>query len=83
MDVIESLERHAIDASYEFTSEQGLGVAAMFTAFDSEVNPIEDPRYGELVFGYRKWGVTDDGDSFYFTDYIKSHYCSEEELGLS
>ena len=64
MEVLESLEKGAIDASYEFTSEQGLSLAAMLSAFDNEYNPIDDPRYGRIVFGYRAWGFTDDGDAF-------------------
>ena len=55
----------------------------MLTAFDNEYNPIDDPRYGRLVFGYRKWGFTDDGDIYNDQEYINSHYCSQEELGLS
>ena len=46
MDVVESLERNAIDASYQFTSAQGLSVAAMFSGFDNDPDEIIDPRYG-------------------------------------
>ena len=46
MDVVESLERNAIDASYRFTSAQGLGVAAMFSGFTDDPEEIIDPRYG-------------------------------------
>ncbi len=39
--------------SYE---DNGFNIAAGFTAYDGDPNPILDPTYGELVFNHYRWG---------------------------
>ena len=55
----------------------------MFTAFDSDPNPILTPEYGELIFRYNKWGQDETSGEFY-DEYmpLSTHYCTDEELGL-
>ena len=49
-----------------------------FTAFDSETEPILDPSIGEIEFRRKGWSKTSDS----FNEVIKSHQCSDQELGI-
>ena len=48
-----------------------------FTSYDEETEPILDPSIGELIFKRVEWSKTN-----WFAKEIKTHECSEEELGL-
>ena len=61
----------------------GLNIAAAFTAYDSETEPIDDPTIGEIVFNHYKWGKNADGSIFAGRYKIKAHRCSEAEVGLA
>ena len=65
-----------------FTFEDnGFNLAVAFTAYDSNPEPIIDPRYGTLEFNKYGWGPSADGFGNGRTP-IKSHTCTREELGL-
>lgn len=54
-----------------------------FTAYDSETEPILDPKIGKVVFKAYEWGPDPETGVFYSRrDEIPSHMCSREELGL-
>ena len=71
------------DEFYEFNSKDGFNIAAMFTAYDDNPDPILDPTYGEFLIRYTRWGENPDG-TFYdeFVD-LKLHPCSPDDLGLN
>ena len=48
-----------------------------FTAYDSNPEPILDPRYVSIDFIEVRWNSTHYSESI-----LPSHACSEEELGL-
>ena len=61
--------------------EHGLYFGAALTYYDSDPEPIEDPKYGELVISWHGWGNT--GEVGYQDIDLDLHYCSDEELGLT
>ena len=65
--------------SYEdkVTAEDGLFIAAALTAYDSETEPIYDPRYGDLTIETYGWSEIEVSKSV-----LDSRTCSDEELGL-
>ena len=54
----------------------------MFTAYDSNPEPILDPSYGSLNFKYTTWGENPDGTFYDNSIDLDTHYCTKEELGL-
>ena len=75
------LEYHYEDTDV-FGYDNGLNVAAAFTAYDGERSWILDDSYGELVFNRRAWGYKPDGNFFSVRERLNSHVCSRKELGL-
>ena len=69
------------DQTYEFTQESGMEVAYAITAYDSNQEPIEDPRYGILKAYYKTWGLST-GKGVQWTE-LADQYCSKQELGLN
>ena len=56
----------------------------MVSSYDVSIDTILDPRYGHIIFEYSTWGKNEDGTGFYIEKIpLNSHYCSQEELGLS
>ena len=43
---------------------------------------ILDPSIGTLVLQHAEWGIDEKGDTFSSTTNLKSHTCTDEELGL-
>ena len=72
-----------LDDSFEFKSENGFSIAAMFTAYDNDPEPVLTPDYGELVFRYGKWGQYANGTFYDIEEVLETHYCTPEELGLN
>ena len=64
MSINQAIEMRYFDESFEFHTKDGLRIAAMFTAYDSNPDPILDPTYGELLIRFTRWGENPDG-SFY------------------
>ena len=56
-------------------------IAAALTKYDSETEPLDDPRYGDLVIEHYGWGYGD-GISSGSTK-LENHSCSDLELGLT
>ena len=56
MSINQAIEMKYFDESYEFQSKDGFSIAAMFTAYDDNPDPILDPTYGELLIRYTRWG---------------------------
>ena len=66
----------------EFTFDNGFNIAAGFTAYDSNPEPILDPTIGEVVFNHFRWGPEPDGSYITERKRIPDHPCSREELGI-
>ena len=62
--------------------ERGFSLAFAISAYDSEPNPIEDPRYGYVNAQYVTWGLNKDSQGGVDPDKLTHHLCSKEELGL-
>ena len=75
------MEYQFFNETFEFKSEMGFNIAAMFTAYDDNPEPVLDPTYGELIFRYEKWGSYPNDTSYYEEEYLDTHYCTDEELG--
>ena len=71
------------DEFYEFDSKDGFNIAAMFTAYDDNPDPILDPTYGEFLIRYTRWGENPDGTFYDEFDSLPSHTCTSEDLGLN
>ena len=50
------------DTDFEFSSDEGLMIAAGLTAYDDNQEPIEDPSYGLLKAYYKIWGLPEAGE---------------------
>ncbi len=83
VDLIFSHKSNALTIKDEFDVSMGLNFAAAFTAYDDNVDPIDDPTVGEVVFNHHKWGRYDNGTVYFGRHRINSHRCTREELGLS
>lgn len=83
VDLIFSSKSNALTIKDEFDLSMGLNFAVAFTAYDDNAEPIDDPTFGEVVFNHHKWGRYPDGTVYFGRHRIKSHRCTQEELGLS
>lgn len=64
VDLITMTSSNALSGTDVFDSSMGFYLAAAFTAYDDETEPIDDPTVGELVFNHYKWGADKDGSLF-------------------
>ena len=64
----------------KFEAESGLHIAAAITVYDSNPEPIDDPRYGTLALGHYGWGYGEGISSGGISR--PNHACSDDELGL-
>lgn len=78
--VMSNLEVGALTYDDKFGASKGLFVAAALTAYDTERESIEEPRYGELVIEHYQWGNGGGLDSG--AGILENHPCSDHELGL-
>ena len=69
-------------AELEFGYENGLNIAAAFSAYDNQRERILDPSYGELVFMASDWRLEADGTTTLNRKILESHPCTRAELGL-
>ena len=46
----------ALNYTEKFTKEDGFLVAAALTKYDSDPEPLYDPRHGDLTIEYYGWG---------------------------
>ena len=79
--VISNYQVGALTYDDQYSGEDGFFVAAAFTAYDSETEPIDDPTYGDLTMEYYGWGY--EGALSTKNTPLGTHRCSDEELGLS
>ena len=71
----------ALTYNDKFSGDDGLYVAAALTKYDSDPEPITDPRYGEMIIEYYGWGY--EGELESKKTPIETHSCSDEELGIA
>ena len=66
---------------YVFSYEKNrFNIAAGFTAYDSNPEPILDPTYGSLHLNHYRWGQPEDEANGRHR--LPQHACTREELGL-
>jgi len=82
VDVLSTVNDMHFSPDDEFTYDNGFSIAAGFTEYDSNPEPILDPTIGEVVFNHYRWGPEPDGTYISERKRIQSHPCSREELGL-
>ena len=82
VDLIYMTASNALTYTDKFDSSMGFNIAAAFTAYDDETEPIDDPTVGSVVFNHYKWGENSDGSLYAGRYLIKSHRCTRKELGL-
>ena len=56
IDILATVTQSHFDPDYVFEYQKGFNIAAAFTAYDSNPEPIYDDTYGELVFNHYYWG---------------------------
>ena len=83
VDIMSALVEYGIDHNYKFSTDQGFFIAAALTEYDRNTEIIEEPeKYGELVIEHHGWDYVNKQSESYERTQIKSHYCSDEELGF-
>ena len=80
VDIMSALLEDKIDYSTKFTTQDGFFVAAALTMYDSNPEPIEEERFGELIIEHYGWGYGEGIGSGSFD--LDNHSCTDEELGL-
>ena len=58
-----------------FSAEDGFFVAAALTKYDSDPEPLDDPRYGELTIEHYSWGF--EGFTVLGQKKLQMHSCSD------
>ena len=61
VDILSTTADSEYDPDYTFDYEKGFNVAAAFTAYDSNPEPILDETIGEIVFQHHFWEPLPDG----------------------
>ena len=79
--VISNYQVGALTSDDQYSGSDGFFIAAALTEYDSETEPIDDPRYGDLTMEYYGWGY--EGELGNKKSPLGTHACSDEELGLS
>lgn len=82
VDILSTVTHAHFDPDYIFDFQKGFNIAAGFTAYDSNPEPIDDPRYGELVFNHYYWGKQPDGTYGAGRRPFEYRNCTDEELGF-
>ena len=49
VNIVTNTSEGALTFDDKFTADEGMFIAAALTAYDSETEPIDDPRHGALV----------------------------------
>ena len=81
--IIQSVKDSFFDAEFKWTSddEHGMQFAFGITAYDSNQEPINDPRYGKVVAKFLEWGLGGEQGSSLGED-IPLKPCTKADLGL-
>lgn len=80
--VTSTVTENFYDTSFQFeASEWNFFMAFALTNYDSSEEVEEDRRYGQLVFKQSGWG--NGVDISLDTRVVESHFCSDEELGIT
>ena len=81
VDVFSTISDLHYTDDFVFSSEQGLNIAAAFTAYDTDTEWILDETYGEILFNHFSWGPQ---NGTYISERVRldQHNCTAEELGL-
>ena len=80
--VMTSTQDSFFDLDYRFGYEQGFNVAVAFTAIENRAEDILTPDIGRIVFRHYTFGPDVDNQTYLAQDYLPTHVCSNEELGI-
>ena len=80
--VMTSTQDSFFNLDYRFGFEQGLNIAIAFTAFDYNKENILTPDIGRIVYRQYTWGYDAEDNYFVTQDYLPTHVCTKEELGI-
>ena len=58
--VMSNYQVGALTYEDEFTGDDGFFFAVALTKYDTDPEPIDDPRYGEMIIEYYGWGYEGD-----------------------
>ena len=83
MNIRQFTKKHHFPDDHRFSYENGFNIAVAFTGFDDIQEWDLDPSVGELQFRASEWGNNPDGSFYWDHKVLKSHKCSDEELGLA
>ena len=82
VDILSTRIDYHFEETDAFGAEDGFNIAVGFTAYDNEREQILTPEYGKLVFNSVSWGSNPDGTYYLERKHLRTHNCTEEELGL-
>ena len=82
VDILSTVTHAHFTPDFIFNAERGFNIAAAFTAYDSNPEPIMDERYGTIVFNHYYWGKQPDGTYGAGRKSFPSRPCNDEELGF-
>ena len=63
---------------FEFTTRDGLMMAFGITAYDDNLEPIDDPTYGDLKAYYKSWGLPGDPHGVNWVE-LQTKQCTKEQ----
>ena len=82
VDILSTRIEYHFEETDAFGAEDGFNIAVGFTAYDNNREWVLAPEYGELVFNSLSWGSKPDGTYYLERKRLRTHICTEEELGL-
>ena len=82
VDILSTRIEYHFEEIDAFGAEDGFNIAVGFTAYDNNREWVLAPEYGELVFNSLSWGSKPDGTYYLERKRLRTHICTEEELGL-
>ena len=83
IDMVTATNEYFFSDSDVFDASQGLKIAVAFTGYDNEQEYALPPEIGELTFQKYGWGLQENGESIIYREDIKTHICTDEELGIN
>lgn len=76
--VMSTYEINALTHNDTFTAADGLFLAAALTYYNTDTEPINEPRHGELTIEKYGWGSLENQQ-----EVLTSRRCTDDELGLA
>ena len=81
--VFSTVQTSVISDNFEQNSETGLKIAVAFAEFSNNREPKLKKELGRIVLMRYAWGQYANGTTYSTVVEVESHFCSQEELGLT